>query len=1000
MVNRKKPLFAGYSIVAAITLNRSRLQRFPGSQPRGIAASFLGAVIFCSNIGIASAWSVNAQSLYQQGLPDAQSAASLGCALESGKTRIAYTRFISVDETAAANVGCESYDATTDQWYWWRGAFIASEPGDLGYYIDAGRLENGGLGQSCPSSRHPINLINGNKYKIYADIDADTGSGINRPGFTRYYNSQSAEKFSTIGNKWTHSYERRMYRLDALKTGRHIQISSGGQTSSAYQSGVYASRQSACESGINDVRTQARRLAAGPYQNLQAFLNAEARWENNECRIHVDGRFRAVFPVFAHGGLQGAGPAWDQYLSFYRPDGNVVRFSKTMTGTGYLAVIEWQETTDAGYALEEIAVTPAPTSDEAPVYQARYVLTDPNNIRESYDDSGKLISIDYTNGVRETLSYEGFRITRVENSLGRSIDIRYNADGYIESVSDELNRVWEYRYFDGNLVELVKPDASSVKYHYEDSSFPSGLTGVTDERNVRVSTFDYFPDGLARSSYLGRPGALPGQRIDNVNVVYGALSNTVTDSRGFRSTYHYAGDALEGLLTRYDGPECANCPGGSKRYDYDPESRDLLRSSEYGQITLFENHEINGSPGTVIEAPDTEYQRRTTYAYDPRFRNRATTKTQPSVFEAGSKITRYSYDDNGNTTSIAVDGFRPDGSAVTRSQTLRFDGPYRQLSGLDGPRTDVDDSYRLAYYSDHAAEGSNRARLRSVTAPLGIVLYDDITYTPTGKTASYATAAGLRAEFTYYPGNDRLEKQTFTDSASGEARTVYWTYLASGEVESVTQGYATPDAMTLWFEYDDARRLTRIRDGFGNSVEYVMDTEGNMVNEHVYDSSNVLRKALSRTFDAYNRVDISAQRNETVDLDFAPDGTLSRQTSGKNVVTDYDYDALQRLTSITRDTGGSDPSSANTLTLLGYDAQDNIVSVTDPNGGHTSYSYDDLGNLVSMTSPDTGMSTYTYDAAGNVTSMKGTDTKLHLRCAEQNSLNGGARRDRRHRLRI
>ena len=836
-------------------------------------------------------------------------------------------------------------------------------------------LENEGLGESCPSSNNPINLINGNKYKVYTDIDPGSETGIRRPGFTRYYNSQLAEKFSTIGNKWTHTYDRRMYRLDALKTGQNVKLSTGGKSASAYQSSVYSSRQSACESGIHEIRAQAQGLEAGPYRNLQAFLNAEARWQNDECRIYVNGRFRAVFPIFTHGGVQGAGNAWDQHLGFYRPDGNVVRFSKLVSGNAQFAVISWKETTDAGYALDELDVTPAVPGGDITVYRARYVLTDPNHIRETYDRFGKLLHIDYPDGVRETLSYQDSRITGVENSLGQSIDIRYNADGYIASVSDESDRVWRYRYLDGNLVELVNPDLTSIEYHYEDSNFPGGLTGITDERGVRISTFAYYSDGLARSSYLGRPGASPELRIENVNVTYGALSNTVTNSRGFQSTY-YAEDALQGLLLRYDGPECADCPNGSKHYDYDPETRDLLRRSEYGRITLFEDHDINGNPGTVVKAAATPEQRITTYTYDSRFPSEVRTRAQPSVFEAGTRVTSFRYDDSGKLASTTTDGFRPDGASVSRSQSWLYEGPYRQLSAIDGPRTDVDDSYSFAYYPDHTAEGSNRARLRSVTAPLGIVLYDDITYTSTGKLASYITAAGLRADFTYYPGNERLEKQTFTDIISGESRAIHWNYLATGEIAAITLGYATPDAATLTFGYDDARRLTRIYDGLDNYVEFVMDTEGNVVNENIYDGSNVLRKSLKRTFDARNRLDISEQVNETVDLDFSPAGTLARQRKGNNVITDYGYDALNRLISITRDVGGADPSSADALTRVGYDAQDNIVSVTDPNGGLTSYSYDDLGNLISMTSPDTGTKTYTYDEAGNLMTMK--DARGHL----------------------
>ena len=799
---------------------------------------YLAALLFL-HANTATAWSVNAHSTYQLGLPDAYSAAALGCALTSGKARIAGVSFTS---PGTASVACESYDASTAQWSWWREASIAAEPDDLGFFMDAGEFENEDQGESCSgsqqpiNSQHPINLINGNKYKIYTDISNTIPSGISRPGFTRYYNSQSTLASSSIGNKWTHSYERRMLRNDALRTGDNVYVSSAGKESDPFQSSLYSTMQAACESGISEITDQSSGLGPGPFQNLQAFKSAEAQWVNDECRIFVDGRYRANYSISNHGIYQELGSKWDDYLRFYRPDGNVIKFQKTYSGTGQDMVTAWEEVLGAGFELDEIDVTPTPVENEVVIYRINYVLTDPNNVKETYDYSGRLLYVDYPNGVRETITYSNGLVSRVDNSLGQYIDIQYNDDGYIDYIADEASRVWQYRYFDTNLVDVINPDLSSVKYHYENSNYPGALTGVTDERNIRVSTFDYYQDGLAKSSYLGKPDALPEFRIDNVSVIYDTVSNTVTNSRGYQSTYHYSDVVLKGLLMQYDGPECVACADGSKSYDYDIDLQspnnstlNLLSKTEYGQNTTFEDHDENGNPGIVTEAVATPEERSTTYTYDPRYQSKIKTKTEPSVYAAGNKVTTYTYDDFGNTTSITVNGYRPDAAPVIRSHSFVYNGPYHQLSEINGPRTDVDDIYNIIYYPDSEAEGNNRARVETVTAPMGVVLYDNITYTATGKRASYTTGANLQADFTYYPGNDRLETQTLTDLSSGETRTTHWTYIATGEVESITQGYTTPEATTLTFEYDDARRLYRIYDSFNNYIEYELDTEGNVI---------------------------------------------------------------------------------------------------------------------------------------------------------------------------
>ena len=99
----------------------------------------------------ASAWRVNAFLLDQPGLPDAYSAAELGCALTLGNTRIAGVSFISPE---VAYVACESYDEGAAQWWWWREAFIAAEPDDLGFFMDAREFENEDQGESCSGSKH------------------------------------------------------------------------------------------------------------------------------------------------------------------------------------------------------------------------------------------------------------------------------------------------------------------------------------------------------------------------------------------------------------------------------------------------------------------------------------------------------------------------------------------------------------------------------------------------------------------------------------------------------------------------------------------------------------------------------------------------------------------------------------------------------------------------------------------------------------------------------
>lgn len=220
------------------------------------------------------------------------------------------------------------------------------------------------------------------------------------------------------------------------------------------------------------------------------------------------------------------------------------------------------------------------------------------------------------------------------------------------------------------------------------------------------------------------------------------------------------------------------------------------------------------------------------------------------------------------------------------------------------------------------------------------------------------------ASYGYYPGTDRLE--TLAQTAGGESRVTRWTYLPGGEVETITRGYGSAAATTVTFGYDDARRLTRVTDGLGNSIAYGLDENGNVEAEDIHDAGGVLQKTLSKTFDDYDRLDVQTQANESKDYQFAPDGTLDLVTDGRTTVTGYRYDSLLRLTREVQNQGGTDPETANNAILYGYDTRDNLTSVTDPIDGVTTYFYDDLGRLHRHTGPDTGATVMTYDAAGNL----------------------------------
>jgi RHS repeat-associated protein len=594
-----------------------------------------------------------------------------------------------------------------------------------------------------------------------------------------------------------------------------------------------------------------------------------------------------------------------------------------------------------------------------------WTLRTEENTVETYDAAGTLQSITDLQGNTQTLSYNAQgRLEGIDTNIGEYLVLGYDAANRIASVTDHAGRSWGYSYdVSGNLQYVDHPDGTTTQYHYEDANFPHALTGITDERGVRYATFNYDAEGRAiLSTHAGN--------VQRVDIVFNAdNTRTVTNSLGQPSSYSTGVQLGVALVTDVSGPGCSSCGGNNTGYGYDPANNNLLSKTENGVTTEYGGYDKKGQYGYKIEAVGTPEERRSDYTYDARFYDKITSIAEPSVNPAGIKVTSYTYDDYGNRTSETVSGFAPDGQGgftpVSRTTSRQYNGPLHQLSFVDGPRSDVSDFATYRYYpNDNSQPVGTRARLKEIEDANGVLIRADIRYSATGKVISEQRSNGLMLTYTYYAGNGRLH--TLIETTGTASRTTRWTYLATGEVEAITTADGTADATTLTFGYDDARRLTRITDGLGNYIAYTLDTEGNRTFEKTYDGGGALRKQLGQTFDLYSRLDASAQANESLDYNFAPDGTLDVQTDGRGSVTDYSYDSLKRLTQAVQNLGGTDPATADTATAYGYDVADRLTSVTDPVNGATAYAYDDLGNLLTQTSPDTGTTDYQYDAAGNL----------------------------------
>ncbi len=599
---------------------------------------------------------------------------------------------------------------------------------------------------------------------------------------------------------------------------------------------------------------------------------------------------------------------------------------------------------------------------------------------ERYDRGGSLLSITARNGASQQLSYSRGRLDQVTSDSGERLQFTYTSDGLLQ--------FWDYQAYDnapprrwvasyqqrqtsaGDTLQLLAavmaPDARQRHYLYQDNDYPGALTGISDEVGRRQATWTYDGDGFARRSYHGSGAGY--REID-----YGPDGQrTILDSAGNQTGVLAQASLGQGLLSQSHGPLCDTGARSERGRTVDPLNNSLLAEVADGVTTAFGDYDSRGNPGYRIEAAGSAVERRTEFEYDPRFANLVTRWVEPSVLPGQHRVTLRTYDDRGTLLSHSVEGYAPDGTAVTATTRYTWDGPFGQLTSVDGPRIDLDDSTHLSYYPVDPALGANSGMLRRVTGPGNVVERDEIQYNALRRVASEQRPNGLSLSYEWDLQSDRL--LSLSERAGGIERSYRWSYTAAGEVASLT----TPDGNTLFYEYDDAARLVALRDSGGNRIDFQLDAEGNVSAETYTGASGELVSRIERSFDAYHHLDRITSGGASHDHDAHPDGRLARATDGNGVETLYDYDELRRLVTRVADATGSDPATADASTRYQFDLGDEPVAVTAPNGATTAFQYDDLGQVVLENSPDRGVLTYTRDGAGNalqVTDASGGSTR-------------------------
>lgn len=371
--------------------------------------------------------------------------------------------------------------------------------------------------------------------------------------------------------------------------------------------------------------------------------------------------------------------------------GFVTRFAYNERGQLIGAVNARHETNtyeyDArGYLIRADGPLPGPEDS------TRYTYDDVGRVRTvegpdgyrltlSYDELDRLTKVAHPDGTAEEFTYQRLDLAKARDREGHEMVYEYNSQRQRTKVTDPLGRVLRYRYCDCSaLTELVDPlgrttrfdydiqgrlterayaDGSRVTYAYEPQS--GRLRSVTDEQG-KVRRYDYdVTDQLIRIRHLNALVPTPEVRYE-FDPDLDRVVRMVDGAGETRYRYHPPGSAGALRIAEIDGP----LDHDTIRYEYDERGRIRSRtldgsaqSYEYdpaGRLTRVVN--ALGAFGFSYEGPTRRVRearfpngQSTRYDYLPLaegFRLREVLNLDP----AGSVLSRFglAYDRQGAVT--------------------------------------------------------------------------------------------------------------------------------------------------------------------------------------------------------------------------------------------------------------------------------------------------------------------------------------------------------------
>ncbi len=576
---------------------------------------------------------------------------------------------------------------------------------------------------------------------------------------------------------------------------------------------------------------------------------------------------------------------YDPSTSLYTADADV-NDTLTVISGGYRAAIaasQSLETYNSTGQLTTVADAAGNTLSYTYSTAAGATAPDDGYLLQVSDNTGRAIGFEYTLPAGGVAATDGL-VSRIVHSSGQTIVVAYDAAQ--------------------NLQSLTWADGMVQTYLYENSTLPWALTGVVDERSIRLSTFTYDVAGRAVSTEhaggvnkfsvaYGTPPQINVAQTYDANTQLttrthdwqAPVNPVLTKPNGDTTSVNSATVLGYPLVTGASQSAGSGCGAANSASTYDAAGNLLSRDDFQGQRICYaydtKNQEITRVEGLATSADCTAVlpanaslpagARRISTQWHPDWRLPIVTtqpglittsvyQGQPDPFNANAVANCTSAPNlpNGKPLPMVCKSVQQatlasgavDTAVPNRASSYTYDPSGRLLTSVDAANHQT--SY--TYYSDTAftgvdpvAVGHTVGDLQSVTNAAGMVTTFN-SYDRAGRVRQSTDAKGVVTDTVYTP-RGWISSVTITPPGLS-ARTTSYTYDAAGQLT----GVANPDGTSQSYSYDAAHRLIGASDNRGNTVTYTLDNMGNRISEQIKDPGGTLQRAISRSFDALNRL--------------------------------------------------------------------------------------------------------------------------------------------------